>query len=446
MKRSVSVEMELGPGTYVVRMKVSATRIYSNPTIDHMLKYHVHNRQEKLIQVAMSYDLAHAKGLTVDTEEQKQRDAEEQGMEAATAAAAKTRVVIDPIDFKYKQRLNAEKKVEQKEKEDARRRIHQMLKVEQKVRNELEDNLIEGQGLRSGARLNKPKHNRRNRHRNKFHNGTQGFQGGYFDLEEDISYSNFKGTQTTQDRINVVNHSQAFQPQRPVYKRPIYQNHMRVMSQNHDRAPEHLVPTLSSLLSETAYTFNNSPRNDRDQDGETWTNDSDCDASDPDPNPGYRATDPWNAVCVVGLRVYTKNGEATIKIIQDEDKLVVSDENGTTSNATPDVNGDQKLPLPTPLDYDDPNKGLSDDITSSTKVNGTPTTAQPPVQHQHHPVLAEQLSEQDLSQQGSGQGSPRTRGGGRRRFRGPNRGQNRGQSQNQGQSRGQGRGRGQPRG
>ena len=422
--------MELDPGIYVVRMKVTATKIYTNPTIDHMLKYHVHNRQEKLIQVAMSYDLAHAKGVTVDIEEQKQRDAEKQGMDATNTA--KMRTTIDPIAFNFKQRFNAEKKAGQKRTEDAEKRITQMLKVEQKVRNDLEDNLMEGQGLHSSARLNKAKSHRRNRNKNKFHNGTRGFQQEYCDLEdhrEGISYGNFNGTQTMQDRISVVNHSQAFRPQRPAYRRPIYQNHMRVMSQNRDRATERSVPTLSSLLSETAYTFN-SPRNDRDQDGETWSNDSDCSGSDPDPHPHPHAADPWNAVCVVGLRVYTKNGEATIKIIQNEDDQAVPNENATTSVNTPDITTDPKFSMPTPLDPDNTNKGYSNDTTSPIKANGS-ITAELPIHP--NPVVAEQQHEHEFSQQSSRQGSPRGRG---RRGRGHYRGQSRRQ--------GRGAGRGQP--
>ena len=60
------------------------------------------------------------------------------------------------------------------------------------------------------------------------------------------------------------------------------------------------------------------------------------------------ADDPWNAVCVVGLRVYSKDSDLSVEIVrprQDEE------------------DGD------TPLDVDDASKGASAETVPSPKVD-----------------------------------------------------------------------------
>ncbi|KAL8867430.1 MAG: hypothetical protein Q9174_005670, partial [Haloplaca sp. 1 TL-2023] len=71
MSRSVSTDIELEPGTYSVLMKIKAKRWTGDPMPDQIIRNSCMDRPEKLIQVGLSYDLAHAKGDIKETEKEK---------------------------------------------------------------------------------------------------------------------------------------------------------------------------------------------------------------------------------------------------------------------------------------------------------------------------------------------------------------------------------------
>ncbi|KAJ5316813.1 hypothetical protein N7508_001321 [Penicillium antarcticum] len=75
MGRSVNAEISLDPGRYHVLMKLTAFRHDDEPT-EEIVRRVASTRREKLVQVGLSYDLAHAKGLIGQTEQEK-RDQEQ---------------------------------------------------------------------------------------------------------------------------------------------------------------------------------------------------------------------------------------------------------------------------------------------------------------------------------------------------------------------------------
>ncbi|KAH7313806.1 hypothetical protein B0I35DRAFT_435889 [Stachybotrys elegans] len=78
MRRSANMELELEAGDYDVRVKVEATRYETKMPIHEVIRKNVKNRREKLTRIGIAYDLAHSKGRLVETEEEKQlREAHE---------------------------------------------------------------------------------------------------------------------------------------------------------------------------------------------------------------------------------------------------------------------------------------------------------------------------------------------------------------------------------
>ena len=71
MKRSVSTDLELEPGTYSVLMRITARRSPSLSIPEDTIKENCKTRPNKLVQVGLSYDLAFAKGEIKETEEEK---------------------------------------------------------------------------------------------------------------------------------------------------------------------------------------------------------------------------------------------------------------------------------------------------------------------------------------------------------------------------------------
>ncbi|KAK5052505.1 hypothetical protein LTR84_002369 [Exophiala bonariae] len=98
MARSVSTDIELEAGTYSVLMKITATR---NPDKDHLedvVPMYVATRREKLIQMGLSYDLAHAKGVIVETQaERQQRKAKDKIRKAKEREKLKEKMKTDAL-------------------------------------------------------------------------------------------------------------------------------------------------------------------------------------------------------------------------------------------------------------------------------------------------------------------------------------------------------------
>ena len=84
MDRSVSVDIDLEPGTYSVLMKVTAKRDTSKSTPEQVIRESCRDRQEKLLQIGLAYDLAHAKGQIKETEDEKKIRLEHEAKKKAT--------------------------------------------------------------------------------------------------------------------------------------------------------------------------------------------------------------------------------------------------------------------------------------------------------------------------------------------------------------------------
>lgn len=71
MDRSVNVDLDLEPGTYSVLMKITGKRAFGAQSVEQVIRDSARDRQDKLIQIGLAYDLAHAKGQIKETEEEK---------------------------------------------------------------------------------------------------------------------------------------------------------------------------------------------------------------------------------------------------------------------------------------------------------------------------------------------------------------------------------------
>lgn len=89
MRRSVSVDLELDAGTYSVLMKINAERWSIKPSPEQVIRDSCRGRQQKLIQIGLAYDLAHAKGQIKESDAEKQLRKERE--ERKKAAANKQR-------------------------------------------------------------------------------------------------------------------------------------------------------------------------------------------------------------------------------------------------------------------------------------------------------------------------------------------------------------------
>lgn len=84
MSRAVNAEITLDPGRYHVLMKITAYRQRDVESTEEVVSRLAPIRREKLVQIGLSYDLAHAKGLVAETgNERKEREEGEERRRAA---------------------------------------------------------------------------------------------------------------------------------------------------------------------------------------------------------------------------------------------------------------------------------------------------------------------------------------------------------------------------
>jgi len=83
-ERSTSCELTLEPGTYEVRLKITAIRNDDAAKVEDVVKDNWLDRRDKLLQVGQSYDLAHAKAQVVDAEEEPKEPTPETSATPAT--------------------------------------------------------------------------------------------------------------------------------------------------------------------------------------------------------------------------------------------------------------------------------------------------------------------------------------------------------------------------
>jgi len=88
MRRSVSTEVDLEPGTYIVMVKIVATYTSGRVQTDDLIQSMSSTRPEKLIAVGLRHDLAHAKAQVVEQERQ-EREFETQRRRAKRRADAR---------------------------------------------------------------------------------------------------------------------------------------------------------------------------------------------------------------------------------------------------------------------------------------------------------------------------------------------------------------------
>lgn len=127
MARSVSTDVELEAGTYFVLMKITATRKADQDHLEDVLPFYAATRREKLIQMGLSYDLAHAKGLIVESKQERQeRKAQQRSQRAKLREKRKEKARKEALKQWGRNRdrhIRDKQRVRKKQRAEASRRL-----------------------------------------------------------------------------------------------------------------------------------------------------------------------------------------------------------------------------------------------------------------------------------------------------------------------------------
>lgn len=271
----MSAEVNLDPGRYHVLVKVTAYRRDDVESAGEVVSRLAPVKREKLVQIGLSYDLAHAKGLVVETEQEKQAREE---------------------------REQRRRKLERRKlREETKRRLQKEWIRERKMAARKERAAERRVAMSNGSLHQKQLDKRATE---------QIFPDGPVQSPADLAGASTNGFDT----------------------KPVPNGSVPTINLPEDHRSTHVRQrsreTLHSSL-DTAVSMSHSVYYSEQELLEGFEFDSDLDmppeeaeetkappaASTYCPGPGA-TIDPWNAVCVVGLRVYSKDQHLSLAVVR----------------------------------------------------------------------------------------------------------------------------------
>lgn len=268
MGRSVNAEIDLDPGRYHVLMKITAFRHEDVESTEEIVRRLASTRREKLVQVGLSYDLAHAKGLVAETDQER--------YENERRKAAERRKIRDET----KRRM---------QKEWIRGRKMAARQQRQEARRPGPPSPSNGYSSERGPK--------------------QILTDGPTESPTDVASISSDGSERV--RRPTINGSVP-----TIQFNGLHARHASG-SRRHSQRTESPRPSLNTRLANESLDSGDLEL----LDGFEFDSDLDMPADEADhkqprkfPELEGPAADPWNAVCVVGLRVYSKDSKLSLEV------------------------------------------------------------------------------------------------------------------------------------
>jgi hypothetical protein len=349
MNRSVSTDLELDAGTYSVLMKITAKRDKNYPTPEDVIRANVRRRQNKLIQVGLSYDLAHAKGEIRETEAEKQkrisREEKKKAKEKKKQYDLKRKQLV--ADYEYEKRKRARDKRQKQKREAYEAKKAAKAKAAEEVNGTVADDecpravdetSVEG-GIEEQAASSGTKDN-------------TGEEPAAAD-EADAAEEEEQEEKVPSADSDAAQAAQSFE--KALKSIPAVTLNGEPAPASSGQAPQSLAaPSTLAPNDDYQYdsdgSFVSSIDSVLDFPRETIKDSDDAPADDdlPPANEGEEnkefEDDPWNAICVVGLRVYSKNkdGDCCVEVIQPKKEDETLDLDDASKGASGEVEGKPK--------------------------------------------------------------------------------------------------------
>ena len=379
MNRSVSTDLELDAGTYSVLMKITAKRYPFTPTPEDTLRKYCAGKQEKLLQIGLAYDLAHAKGQIVETEEAKKHEAEREEKLKAIAKAKERKEISERKKEEWTLRRRRQ---EREERQKLRFEEHKRKKADQRKAANLPEKSTGGnvaadntktpmvngdaKNVDSKERVIEPTADKKaDEPENAPKDASPVVANG--DSTEPSAKANALESSkaqpnppteingkdlTTQAKIDQFNKDLQAIPPITVNGQPLHEGSTTTAAYNdNDKDTDaesvlSFVDSVDSILDEHLLE----PRDGLSLIGPELDMPALGAKLEDDENVEF-ANDPWNAVCVVGLRVFSKGEAVSVTVVRPK-------------------GGEEEEE--SPLDLDDPSKGMSEEapVVENGEVKG----------------------------------------------------------------------------
>jgi hypothetical protein len=358
--RSVSCEVELEPGRYEVVPKITATRDPELPMVEDIVKNGSEKNPQKLRQVGVQYDLAHSKGgvpdediLLVKKQEEKKKKEEaekkkrEEKEKKEKAKAKKEKEKEKKLKAKEKAKAKKEKEKARKEKEKAKRekqkekeksrRIKVIVGIDETDGDSTAKDVTEKDDAASkeGDDKGESQPAKDTEKSEKKEDTTEDAAKG--EKKEDAKLKDGDATKEEKKEETAKTHETASAsssegaptpgsevPSEPTMGVKRDENAAKDDEKKDDEKKEEEEKDEEEK-SEEEESEESEESEDEDDDDEDDDEDdesdseSDSDSEDEAPAADETATPPWNAVCVVGLRVYATDPDVTIALVKPKD-------------------------------------------------------------------------------------------------------------------------------
>ncbi|KAF3388884.1 Calpain-type cysteine protease ADL1 [Penicillium rolfsii] len=289
MARSVNAEIDLEPGRYQVLMKITAYR-HDEESTEETVRRLASTHREKLVQVGLSYDLAHAKGLVAETDQER--------YESERRKACEWKRLRDETKRKLQKEWIRERKMAARQQRQAARRPRRMTSGASPDRGPIPNQILaDNKATQSPTDVGS--------------------------VASDVS-----------DRRPVTNGTSASVP--TIQFNGLHARHASGGSTR--RRAESPRPSLNTRLAN-----DNLDAADLELlDGFEFDSDLDMPIEEPKNRPPFAnlegpAEDPWNAVCVVGLRVYSQDPKLSLQVmspVPEDDTEAPLDRDDPAASAT----------------------------------------------------------------------------------------------------------------
>ena len=336
--RSTSTDLpELEAGTYSILMKITAKRVFKSRIPEKVIRDTAQYRTNKLIQIGLSYDLAHAKGKIVETEEEKEARLQMEQKKKAVAKAkareneSKRQKKVWNVGkrLKARRKRDAAKKQAYLEKQAAKQKATDGADVEEDTAgdtkpngtaDEQEENAVDGAQTNGDVK-------------NEAEVATSGVEkvqrlptppAESADAPDEQPTTNGNAADG-EDKIVDVEVTEETVAENP----PEAENNEEQADGEPEPAPgtaedDYLYDSDGSFQSSIDSVLDFAPDDDTEDEAEAAPEV----IADDDEDIEF-ASDPWNAVCVVGFRVYSKDPDCSIKVIRpkpDDESFLEEDD------------------------------------------------------------------------------------------------------------------------
>ncbi|KAL9119920.1 MAG: hypothetical protein Q9187_003520 [Circinaria calcarea] len=383
MRRSVSTDLELEAGTYSVLMRITAQRYSDIPTPEQTIRENCRWRQEKLLRIGLAYDLAHARGQVNETEQEAklkaQRDQKKNlALRKKQREEVRARMYKDWLINKKIRERNHRRRLREEEHRRKKAEARKTAKTPEKTTNSntaAEDANISAVNIPDAGPAQQTNEPVLNNSEFKLEEQATGGATHIDPVESPVVAANLPSppAETTETQTNTIDQpsgkDETTQARIDKFNKDLQSvPSVRINNDNHpaSNANEDHADNSDHSISDSCSVLSFVTSIDSDLDLESLPSHTDQ-PSDPLPRPNRHpadmghsddenedfVNDPWNAVCVVGLRVFSKDSGVCVEVVRPK--------NGE------DEDGEEEE---TPLDLDDPSKRISEMVEDGAEEEG----------------------------------------------------------------------------